>query len=181
MGAGRYIFSTCDKILDRALCVAGAVLFSQAPEFMQQYLQRLGGHVDEARRQLQQFKDVAAQAGLSLQQLIEKTRATADQGVARLADVMLQSEARVASLETAQQAIQQASPLERPFVFLRHVDNEIAQATWRIFQPAVPTTLEGALYAVLGVVTLLVLYHGLIRVPLRHLRMARARRGPQIA
>lgn len=30
--------------------VVGAALFSQLPEFMQQYLQRLGGHLDEARR-----------------------------------------------------------------------------------------------------------------------------------
>ena len=29
------------KLIDRVLCVAGAVLFSQLPEFFQQYLQRL--------------------------------------------------------------------------------------------------------------------------------------------
>ena len=30
--------------------ILGAALFSQLPEFFQQYLQRLGGHLDEARR-----------------------------------------------------------------------------------------------------------------------------------
>ena len=182
MGAGRLVFSTFDKVFDRVLCVAGAVLFSQAPEFMQQYLQRLGGHLDEARRQLRQFNDVAAQAGLSLQQLIEQTRATAGQGVAKLADVMQEAEVRVASLETAQIAIQHASPLERPFVFLRHADHEIAQATWRIFQPAVPTTIEGALYALLGVMTLLAIYHGLIKAPVsRVLARRRVKAAPLVA
>ena len=42
MKIGSAVLGTGEKLLDRALCVAGAVIFSQAPEFMQQYLQRLG-------------------------------------------------------------------------------------------------------------------------------------------
>jgi hypothetical protein len=34
-----------ETLLDRVLCVAGAITLSQAPEFFQQYLQRLGGHL----------------------------------------------------------------------------------------------------------------------------------------
>ena len=48
-----------ETLFDRVLCVGGAVTVSQAPEFIQQYLQRLGGRLDEARRQLSQFDDVA--------------------------------------------------------------------------------------------------------------------------
>ena len=44
--------------------------FSQLPEFMQQYLQRLEGHLDEARLALERFKDAAAQSGMSLDQLV---------------------------------------------------------------------------------------------------------------
>ena len=40
---GKTLLGAGDGLLDRALCVAGTVLFSQIPEFMQQYLQRLGG------------------------------------------------------------------------------------------------------------------------------------------
>jgi len=39
---------------------AGAVLLAQAPEFLQQYLQRLGGHLDEARRMVEQAPQLAA-------------------------------------------------------------------------------------------------------------------------
>ena len=54
----RPFLSAGEKLFDRALCVVGAILFSQLPEFFQQYLQRLGGHLDEARRQLEQFRQL---------------------------------------------------------------------------------------------------------------------------
>jgi hypothetical protein len=182
MKIGHAVLGTGEKLLDRALCVTGAVVFSQAPEFMQQYLQRLGGRLDEARRQLEQFKKVATQSGLSLEQFIAQTNGNADRAVAKLGGVMSEAGARVEHLETAQMAIQHASPLSRPFVFLQYVDGEIARATWSIYQPAVPTTLEGALYALLGMAVLLTLYYGLIKVPCsRAFSRRRARGTPQIA
>jgi hypothetical protein len=179
MKIGRALLGTGEKLLDRALCVAGAVLFSQAPEFMQQYLQRLGGHLDEARRQLAQFKNVASQSGLSLEQFIAQTNTNTDHAVAKLGGVMSEAGARVEHLETAQAAITHASPLSRPFVFLQHVDAEIANATWSIYKPAVPTTLEGLLYALLGMTVLLGLYYGVIKAPLARLFTRRvAKREP---
>jgi hypothetical protein len=167
MKIGHALLGTGEKLLDRALCVAGTVL---------------GGHLDEARRQLAQFKNVAADSGLSLDQFIAQTNANTDAAVAKLGDVMSDASARVAHLETAQAAISEASPLMRPFAFLRHVDAEIANATWSIYKPAVPTTLEGLLYALLGMAVLLALYHGLIKVPLtRMLTRRAAKRTPATA
>jgi hypothetical protein len=182
MKIGHAVLGTGEKLLDRALCVAGAVIFSQGPEFMQQYLQRLGGHLDEARRQLDQFKKVAAQSGLSLDQFIAQTNANADVAVAKLGGVMSEASVRVDHLETAKLAIQNASPLARPFAFLQHVDSEIASATWAIYKPAVPTTIEGLLYALLGMAVLLGLYYGLIKAPCaRVIARRRARNAPQLA
>ncbi|TAG29309.1 MAG: DUF2937 family protein, partial [Verrucomicrobia bacterium] len=84
-GGGRSLWATPlrplgrvgESLLDRALCVAGAVGFSQAPEFFQQYLQRLGGHLDEARLVLARFQGVASESGLTLRELIETTTAQA--------------------------------------------------------------------------------------------------------
>ena len=179
MRIGRALLGTGEKLFDRALCVAGAVVFSQAPEFMQQYLQRLGGHLDEARRQLAQFQTVAAQSGLSLDRFIRQTNANADQAVAKLGGVMSDALVRVEHLETAQAAIHGASPLSRPFVFLQHVDAEIARATWSIYQPAVPTTVEGLLYALLGMALFLGLYYGVIKVPLTQLFKRRVAKKAQ--
>lgn len=165
-----------EGLLDRVLCVAGAVIFTQLPEFFQQYLQRLGGHLDEARRQLLQFQGVAASSGLTLDALARQTSQNADTAVAKLGGVITASVNRVHELETAYTALQHASVWTRPFVFLRHVDRSIAEATWAIFKPAVPTTIEGFVYAAAGMLVLLGLYHGGIKYPLTRWRK-RARRG----
>ncbi len=159
-----------EGLLDRMLCVVGAVGFSQAPEFMQQYMQRLGGHLDEARRQLMQFEQAAAQSGLTLQRFIAQTSTNADTAVAKLGGVMTRTVTRVDSLESAQTALQNASIWTRPFVFLRHLDSSIAHGTWSIFKPAVPTTAEGLVYALLGMLVLIGLYHFGIKYPVSRLR-----------
>jgi len=173
MKPARAFLGAVEGLLDRALCVIGAVIFSQVPEFMQQYLQRLGGRLDEARLQLLQFQHAATQSGLTLERLISQTTANVDPAVARLGGVMTAAIARVDTLEGAQSAIENASLWTRPFVFLQHIDPAIAQATWTIFKPAVPTTVEGFVYALLGMLGLLAIYHFGFKYPLA--RMARAR------
>ena len=162
----RAALHTTEKIIDRVLCVAGAVLFSQAPEFMQQYLQRLGGALSEAQRQLEQFKNVAAQSGQTLTELVAHSKASTDIAMAKLGGVMEAASLRVSELSTAETAIREASPFTRPFAFLRHVDSQIMQDTWTIFKPAVPTTMEGLMYAAAGLVILLGVYHGFVRYPI---------------
>lgn len=148
-----------DGIVDRVLAVAGAVLFSQAPEFFQQYLQRLGGHLDEARRMLAQFERTAGEAGLTLEKFINQTSTNYDPAVARLAGVMKDSLERVQHLAEAFAALRDASAWSRPFVFLRDLDAAIARATWTDYKPAVPTTVEGLLYAAAGMLVFLGIYH----------------------
>jgi len=166
MRPGKALLGAGDGLLDRALCVAGTVLFSQIPEFMQQYLQRLGGHLDEARRHLEQFHQAAKQSGLTLDQLTAQTAANADAAVAKLSGVMTEAVTRVHALEAAQSALQEASLWSRPFVFLRNIDPSIARATWAIFKPAVPTTVEGLVYSLVGMLVLLATYHLGIKYPI---------------
>ncbi len=177
MRPGRALLGAGEGLLDRVLCVVGAVLFSQAPEFMQQYLQRLGGHLDEARRQLLHFQETAAQSGLTLERLIGQTGANPDPAVAKLGGVMTETITRVDTLASAQSAIQQASLWSRPFIFLRHVDLTIAHATWAVFKPAVPTTVEGLVYALLGMLVLIVIYHFGIKYPVNRFRVRRTERA----
>lgn len=157
---------TTEKIIDRVLCVAGAVLFSQAPEFMQQYLQRLGGALGQAKHQLQEFQNVATQTGRTFLELVAHSKASADAAMAKLGGVMEAASVKVAQLSAAEAAIREATPFTRPFAFLRHVDAQIMQDTWTIFKPAVPTTMEGLMYAAAGLVILLGVYHGFVRYPI---------------
>ena len=170
------VFSAGDTLIDRLLCVAGAVLCSQLPEFIQQYLQRLGGHLDEARRQLGQFQEIAAKSGLTFDQLMAKSQDNPEATVARLGRLMHDTADRVDALSAADAAIRDASVFSRPLVFLRHVDLSIARATWSVFKPAVPTTIEGMVYAAIGVLVILALYHGAVKYPVRRAWRRRAER-----
>lgn len=179
MKFGRAALGAGENVLDRVLSVLGALVFAQAPEFMQQYLQRLGGHLDEARRQLQQFEQVAAQSGVTLDRLIGQTTASAEPSVARLGHVIQDTVARVDTLTASQTALHDASLWTRPFVFLRYVDLDIARATATAFKPAVPTTLEGLVYALLGVGVMLAIYYLGVKYPVSRALAARARaKGP---
>lgn len=155
-------FSAGESLVDRVLCVVGAVFFSQAPEFMQQYLQRLGGHLAEARRQFAQFEEIARQVGKTVKELAAQYAANADPAVVSMGRLVGETESRVSTLASAEAALRDASVWERPFVFLRQLDWEIARGTSSVFKPAVPTTLEGMLYALIGVVAILALYHGVL-------------------
>lgn len=151
--------------MDRAVCVAGAVLFSQAPEFLQQYLQRLEGHLDEARLGLGRLRDAAAQSGMTLDQLASSAASNPDPALARLGAVVRESSARVDLLGAADAALRGASAWTRPFEFLAHADWGIARATLAIYRPAVPTTAEGLAYALAGMAAALALYHLAVRRP----------------
>jgi hypothetical protein len=159
MKSARGFLTVFDSLLDRVLCIVGAIMFSQGPEFMQQYLQRLGGHLAEARRQLAAFQNTAASSGLTMDELVQKTNANADQAVARLGGLMTDTMERVHSLQSAHDALINTALWERPFVFLRHIDPAIANATAAIYKPAVPTTVEGVLYALTGMLIVLGIYH----------------------
>lgn len=112
--------------------VGGAAAVSQAPAFMQQYLQRLGGTVDGMRRAAETLDQVPAQ--LSLQ---------------------------IATLHTHETALRTATPLTRPYVLLRDLDQRVLDGTLATFEPAVPLTLEALVYAAIGMV-LAVLLGGLL-------------------
>jgi len=179
----RFIRSASERaesLLDRVLCVAGAILFSQFPEFMQQYLQRLEGHLDEAKLAVERFNDAARQSGMSLDQLIAGASQNPDPSMGKLGGVVRAAVARVDELGAADAALRGASAWSRPFVFLSHADWGIARATLSIYRPAVPTTVEGALYACAGIIVVLGVYHLGFRGPIvRHLRKRAALREPR--
>ena len=166
-------FTTVEGFVDRAVCVLGAIICAQVPEYFQQYLQRLGGHLDEARRQLAAFEQAAQAAGKPWAQFVADTLGNPDGGLAKLGATMRDTAGRVDDLATAQAALLNASVWGRPWAFFAHLDAGIARATAGIFQPAVPTTVEGATYAAIGVGVAFGLWHLLIRLPLRRVLASR--------
>lgn len=160
-----------ERIFDRILCVVGAIAFSQMPEFMQQYLQRLEGHLDEARLQLEHFKQAAKLSGMTLDQMISGAARNPDPSIGRMGAVVRDLSTRVDKLAAADTALRGADIWHRPFVFATHLDPEIARATWSIYHPVLPTSAEGLAYAAIGLLLILALYHVCVRRPIaRHYR-----------
>jgi len=147
------VFKFFDGIADRVCAVLGAVGLSQFPQFFGQYRQRLGGHLDEARRIFEQYQKAAADAGLSLEDYVqEHLNATSEVFVSsgRVIESLVN---RYYELEQSYLALTDSNIYSRWFVFIKEVDWEIAAGTWNNFVPGVPTTIEGLFYAIAGLLT----------------------------
>ncbi len=135
----------------RALAaLAGAVLLSQFPAFYDQYLQRLGGRLDQARIEIARIEDAARQERLSVEAYVAVFLGDAKSPVRRQGHVMQAQLGAFTGLEAAFAALRDASTAARPLRFASHVENDTARAALADFQPALPLGTEGMTYALIG-------------------------------
>ncbi|MDZ4133573.1 MAG: DUF2937 family protein [Dethiobacteria bacterium] len=146
----RHPLRLIDGILDRVFSIIGAVAFSQFPQFFGQYMQRLGGHLAEAKRALAQYIAAAEALNLTLEEYIREHLESGSEVFTSSGEVIQGLLERVQTLELSYQALQDATIYNRWLVFLREVDWSIATGTWENFVPGVPTTVEGLTYALAG-------------------------------
>ena len=127
------------RIFDKCVFTLTFIIGVQLPEFMQQYIQRLSGHLNEASFQLQQFQYIAnSQYQGSLLALIEKYQANSDRAIQQTGDLISNLLQRTQYLELQLSQLQQGEYLERLLYFIREVDLELAKATLEQFQLAIP-------------------------------------------
>lgn len=129
--------------------IAGAAGLSQFPEFSQQYVQRLGGAVDELGRIVAEFDADAAGLGLSRDVALEQLAQGGAIGAAR-AETMASTIARHERLADDLQALSTAVPFNRANAAGRLTDREIAARACQNFRPALPLTFEGAVFGGVG-------------------------------
>ncbi|MDA0241390.1 MAG: DUF2937 family protein [Proteobacteria bacterium] len=132
---------------------------SQFAEFVQQYTQRLGGHLDEARRYASGVADTDRHQAMN-----PTTRES----------LVNEASNRVSEIEQAHQAISDADIFSLPWEFFRHFDYGVASRTWEQFSPAVPVDLEGGVYAGIGILLGLFVYE-LVKLPF--LPLTRGKKG----
>jgi uncharacterized protein (DUF1778 family) len=169
------ILSLFDGILDRIFSVIGAAVFSQIPEFMQQYIQRLGGHVDEAQHHVGLIKKAAKLSGHSLSTYIETFITDTDPTIVQQGQLIQRTIERARELAEALQAISNASVFTKPFIFLAKIRYPIAKATLENFQPAVPITVENLIYALIGLFFALGFYQFVVKLPIRLIQKKKKR------
>ena len=139
------------RTLGLALGLLGGVVAAQAPEFAQQYAQRLGGAADELRRQVAVLESDAQASGTSRDDAVDRLRTNPDQLVARRGEAARADITRLARLSAQQQALASTtSPLGRVVAMLRDPDLPVVQAAYRDFSPAVPTNADGLAAGLIG-------------------------------
>ncbi|MEZ5714956.1 MAG: DUF2937 family protein [Paracoccaceae bacterium] len=129
--------------------LAGAAGLSQFPEFSQQYVQRLGGAVDELHRFVAEFDADATGLGLSREAALDDLAQGGAMGAKR-AETMTRTLARHDRLSADLAELQAAGPFTRLYRAGRLSDPEIAAQAWAAFRPALPLTAEGASFAGVG-------------------------------
>lgn len=159
-----------EGLIERCLIVVGAVIFVQFPQYFGQYMQRLGGHLEEARRVVDQYAKAAATNQISLQEYINIHLNSGNKIFTSTGKLIQGFLDRFNYLENAYKSLQDTTPWNRLWVFVREMDPQIAQQTWLNFTPGIPTTLEALGYALIGILLIWGIYQGiksLIRLPFR--------------
>ena len=140
------------RLISGISALLGAAAGAQFPAFYLQYLQRLGGRLDQARIEVKRLTSAADAAGLRVTDYVERLLANIDPA-ARNTGVLHQATlADAHTLSQAQTELAGAIGIERPLAFVRHFNLDLALATLGDYQPALPLTVEAAAYAVTGMV-----------------------------
>ena len=131
-----------------AAALAGGIGFSQAPEFAQQYRQRIGGAIEELQRVVAEFDRDAANNGMSREAALARHAGSEplfrDRGLSMEATI-----GRLELLSRQSRELATASPLAQPLV-LFNGDDVLVDGVWRDFEPAVPVTPPGLAWGTAG-------------------------------
>jgi hypothetical protein len=137
------------RALTLAAGLSGAAGVSQFPEYSQQYVQRLGGAVDELTRIIDDFDADAASFDMTREAALVDLASGGQMGLAR-ADAMAGTIDRHRRLSGDLEEIQGLGPFSRIKYAARLTDRELASRVWENYKPAMPVTFEGAVFAFVG-------------------------------
>jgi len=130
-----------------AVALLGGVTTSQLPEYAQQYRQRLGGAIDALTQVVEEFRADAATHGLTVGEAIDRLEGSTDRLVSAQGERARRALDRLDGLRRQQDAFREAGPFGRLVVMARDLDPQIARRAFEDFEPAVPATIEGAVAA----------------------------------
>ncbi len=143
-----------DRMIIRRLALFFAMLFgvaaTQAPEFMQQYRQRLGGAVDELNTIVTRFNADSAGQGMSRDAGIARLRSNTDAFVAERGAQMEDIVARLQKLTRESEDFAKANGIGQLVRLTTDFDSRIAARAYESYRPAIPVTMEGFAIGLFG-------------------------------
>lgn len=151
-------------LLDRICAVIGAVIFVQIPLFINQYTQQLFGRESELRLQVDAMRNAANLSNKTLDQYVGKFIQNADVDFSHQGAIMQAMIDRWHTISEGLSALQDSSVFTRPFVFFAHFNSDTFSGTLKEYTFGFPFTIEGAVYALLGILVGYFLVCGLRKV-----------------
>ena len=148
---------------------------TQAPEFAQQYRQRLAGAVDELSRVVGVFYDEAAKQSLTPPDAINRLKDNPDPLARERGSDIENDIVRLGRLTDALAAFRDSGIWRRLSALAGDFDPETARKAWQDFQPAVPTSAEAITVGILGLLVGWGATHTVTWPVRRHLQKRRER------
>jgi len=151
------------SLVDRCIFTLAFITGVQFPEFIQQYSQRLSGHLNEALQQLTQFQLIADRhfEG-NLVEMIDKYSLNSEPSISETGSLIVDTVDRVNSLQTQLVSLEQADYFKRLYAFMTEYDLPMAQATLEQYQLAVPLDFMSLLSGAVLALGLLIIIHSII-------------------
>ena len=133
-----------------AFGLAGALTLSQAPEFAQQYRQRLGGALTELQRSIADFDADAARSGMTRPEALALHEGADEPLFRDRGRRMERTIERYQTLNAQAAWFAELPPAARPIAVARGYDGELLGGVFDDYEPAVPLTLHGIAWAAIG-------------------------------
>lgn len=158
------MFKFIDWFFDRLFIVLGALLGSQIPAWVQQYSQRLGGHVNELKYLIEKLTFISLSVSKTPEEYMHKLIGSSDPDVVKQGEFIQAIFERSEALSYASKRLSDCSIWERPFVLIRTIDYDVAISTLASFQPSLSMTIEGLCYTAIGILFGCLIYQGLVKL-----------------
>ena len=133
-----------------AFGLTGALTLSQAPEFAQQYRQRLGGALGELQRTVADFDADAARSGMTRPEALALHEGAREPLFRDRGTRMRRTIERYDVLNAQAAWFAELPPAARPIAVARGYDEELLKGVFNDYEPAAPLTVHGAVWAGIG-------------------------------
>jgi hypothetical protein len=161
----RYIGSFFGSLAERLVVFFVALFLSQAPQYMNLYLNVLSGAKAAHEKSVATLTEKAQELDMTVQQFIDDLLKSESKVSKSSGEVHQKQLADYENTRRAFEALKNASVFSRPFIFIKHVDWSLAKNVQ--FQPAFPLTPEALVYVLVGIILGMLLYRALLFFPRR--------------
>ena len=153
-------------LLDRILFAIGVLLFMQAPHFVDQYTQRLGGFYQAQVEHLRQYQNIAdEQFGGDLEALISEFNSSGRESVKQTAGAIQKNKAQIGQLKSDLEVLEGNQFVSKVVHLVSNLHYSVAKETARVFTPGMPFTYEALLCGLLGGILFSVLFYTCAKIP----------------